>query len=131
MTQRPLPHTAGRNNTGKEPDEVHFRRLSDRWGFTMIPNALLLSPRLGALEKIVYTLLRHYARSDGHCFPGQARLAAEVPCSREHVNRCLKRLANFKLITIQQRGQGLPNVYWIEELSDSLVAEVLQSHFQE
>jgi hypothetical protein len=128
VKQRALPHTKARDLA---PDQLRFRSKSDHWGFTMLPNILLLSPKLGALEKIVYALLRHYARQDGRCFPGQARLAAEVPCSREHVNRCLKKLAGFKLITIQQCGQGLPNLYWIEELTDSLVAEVIHDHNQE
>lgn len=109
-------------------DTLQFRSANDTRGFTMLPNCVLQSRHLTSIEKVVYALLIHYARQEGRCFPGQDTLAAAVPCARETVSRSLQVLEDLKLITIQQRGQGKPNLYWIEPLTDQLVADVIQDH---
>jgi hypothetical protein len=100
-------------------DKVRFRSPVDAAGFTILPNLVLHSPRLCPGAKLAYALLRHYAWQDGSCFPGQERLAAQVPCSRRALISYLHELQALGLITIQRRGRTRTNVYLLESL-DSL-----------
>jgi DNA-binding MarR family transcriptional regulator len=110
--------------TDEPQDELRFRDPIEALGFTMVPNLILLSPELSALEKTVYSLLRYYARQNGQCFPGQRRLAERVPCTRQYVNRVLQVLQSFGLITIETRQKGRTNRYWIEPLPANLLSRV-------
>lgn len=104
--------------TPEEPGELRFRSPIDAAGFTIIPNRVLTDPEITPHEKVLYALLRHYARQDGHCFPGQGRLASQVRCTRQHVNLMIKRLGTLGLITVEGQGTGFRCLYWIESLEE-------------
>ena len=102
------------------PPEPPLRfRDPQRKSFTMMPDAVLLSPRLTPGAKLVYEQLLHYARQSGACFPGQATLARHLPASERAVRNWLRQLAAHRLITIERRGQNRTNRYWIETLTDA------------
>jgi len=104
---------------------LRFRSSSEALGFTILPNVVLLSPQLSAEAKILYALLRHYARRDEACYPGQERLARELPAGARSLSRYLQELQTAHLVTVQRRGQGKTNLYWIEPLTDPTAGALL------
>ena len=88
---------------------LRFRRPAAP--FTVLPNPVLRSPRLSPLAKTLYALLRSYAWQQDHAFPGQARLAREVPCSINTVTRGLRELVRHRrehlVGGLQRRGDGV------------------------
>ncbi|MBE9561753.1 MAG: helix-turn-helix domain-containing protein [Proteobacteria bacterium] len=68
---------------------------------------------------IVYSCLQRHA-NQGSCFPSHKRIAKMCGISRDSVIRNLKLLADFKLITIENRrtnaGGKTSNLYFINEL---------------
>jgi hypothetical protein len=108
-----------------DPDDrpVRFRAAAAA-GFTLLPNPILKSRKLTPTAKIVYGLLRCYAWQDDHAFPGQDRLAPEVPCSAGTLIKGLRELQNAGLITIERRGLTRSNVYWLEPLDDPTLASL-------
>jgi DNA-binding transcriptional ArsR family regulator len=101
-------------------DPLRFRSAADEAGFTILPNPVLLSPQLGNAEKVLYALLRHWARQKQACFPGQDTLSAALGYGERHTRRLLAALEAAGLITIQQRGERRTNLYWLEPLTDAL-----------
>ncbi len=87
-------------------------------GFTQIPNPVLYDPLLGSNEKLCYVLLLSYAWQFGSCFPSQRLLAQDMACSERTVISTLAKLRKCKLIRVERRGQGMPNVYHIRKLTD-------------
>jgi hypothetical protein len=104
-----------------KPDPPLLFREPQRRSFTMMPDAVLLSPRLSPGAKLVYEQLLHYARRSAACFPGQATLARHLPATERTVGTCLRQLAALGLITIERRGWQKTNRYWIETLNDALI----------
>lgn len=80
-------------------------------GFTQVPNFILMNEKLNVGAKITYAMLLKYAWYDDHCFPGQAKLAADIGSSERSVRSYLKELEKCGFISIKQRGLGKVNVY--------------------
>lgn len=103
--------------------QLRFTALVERKGFTIAPNVILTTDKLTPHEKTLYLLLRHYSRDDGECWPGQDRLADQVPCARPSLAPMLKKLASHGLIEIRRQGQGLPNLYRVPAITDAIAAQ--------
>jgi len=101
-------------------DTVRFRHPGDGGGFVIVPCPVVRSAQLGPGARATSTLLRLYAQQEEHCFPGQDRLAGEVPCSRRALVGYLQELAVTGLVTVERRGLTRTNVYWIEPLTEAL-----------
>ncbi len=80
-------------------------------GFTQLPNFLLKSKKLSSGDKITFAMLLSYAWQNDFCFPGQARLAADMGITERSVRTHLKALEAGGLLVITQRGQGKTNIY--------------------
>ncbi len=61
-----------------------------------------------------YATLLSYAWHNDYCFPGQERLAEDMGVSDRSVRTYLKELEEAHLLTVQQRGQGKPNLYQLD-----------------
>src|SRR5262245_32227947 len=61
-------------------------------GFVCLPRAVLRARGLSRDAKLLYALLRDYARQDGQCFPGTARLRADLGCGHNQLARALGEL---------------------------------------
>lgn len=86
-------------------------KLTAPKGFTKLPNAILFAPKLSPASKTLYLLLVNYSRQDGHCFPGQQRMAEDLGVSRKSIGKWLQELSRFGLITSKRRGLTKTNVY--------------------
>lgn len=82
---------------------------------SIIPNWLLKRSELGAVPKLVYARLSQFAGENGMCWPSYASIAAEIGMSVDHVRRCVRDLADHKLIEIENRtcaeGGNETNIY--------------------
>ena len=87
--------------------------IATQRGWTGVPNFILESDRISVGAKLTYAMLLKYARELDECFPGQDRLAKDMGATRQSVNSYIKDLRLAGLITVQQRGQGRPNLYTI------------------
>src|SRR5215207_6862653 len=81
------------------------------WGYTQVPNHVLVSDRLSPGAKLTYAMLLKYAWQNDYCFPGQARLAKDMGVTDRSVRTYLQELEHEQFITIKQRGLGKPNLY--------------------
>jgi hypothetical protein len=95
-----------------------FRDKSYKHGFCQYPNIVLRDGTLSDNAKILYGLLLSYAWQENECYPGHMRLADKMGCRRDKVSRGLEELKERRLISWSRRGQGLPNVYYIEPLAE-------------
>jgi DNA-binding transcriptional ArsR family regulator len=86
---------------------------------------VLRSAQLDATAKVAYALLRDYARQERSAFPGMLTLAARVPTTRRSLYYYLRKLTDAGLVTIEHRGLGKTNRYWIEPLSAATLARLL------
>lgn len=82
-----------------------------RGGFTQIPNTVLISDKISVGAKLTYALLLKYAWSDGACFPGQQKLAADMGAGERSVRTYLKELEDVGFLEVTQRGLGRTNLY--------------------
>lgn len=86
-----------------------------------VPNWLLCRVEVGQGAKLCYARLAQYAGQDGHCFPKQDTLAAELGISERTAREYLRELEEFVLIEAEQHGLGISNSYhfldhsWIQE----------------
>lgn len=80
-------------------------------GFTQVPNFLLKCPDLSSNAKIVYAQLLSYAWNNGHCYPGQVRMAEDIGSTKSTINRAILELQEAGWLEIERRGQGKTNVY--------------------
>jgi len=87
--------------------------IATQRGWTGVPNFILESNQLSPGAKLTYAMLLKYARELDECFPGQDRLAKDMGNAERSVRSWLKELEKYELITIQQRGQGRPNLYTV------------------
>lgn len=105
-------------------NRLRFRSTDDAFGFTALPNLVLLDETLTNPAKILYALLRLYARQKERCWPGQERLADHLGTSTRHVRTLLNDLKAVRLIDWERPDHNHTNVYWIEPIDQStLVAE--------
>jgi hypothetical protein len=82
-----------------------------RHGFTQVPNSILTKKELSVGAKLAYAMLLKYAWDANGCFPGQARLAADMGSGERSVRRYLEELEGSGLLEIVQRGLGKTNFY--------------------
>lgn len=85
--------------------------ISTGGGFTQVPNFILVSRKVSVGAKLTYAMLLRYAWSNDFCFPGQDRLADDMGCSRQSVNKFIKELSDAEYVKVERRGQGRPNIY--------------------
>ncbi len=85
--------------------------ISTGGGFTQVPNFILVSKKVSVGAKLAYAMLLKYAWADDYCFPGQERLAEDMGCTRQSVNKFIKELSQAGFLNVERRGQGRPNQY--------------------
>lgn len=127
----PETHDGGGGN-------VTFSNPVTEQGFTQIPNAVLLREDIGILAKVIYGYVMHLGWKND-----LGRVALSVEVVSEHLNvsehrvrAAFRELANApcepgdadeeapKLLPVTRRGQGLPNVYTINDPVQSRSAEI-------
>ena len=113
-----MEHSDGLRPIGESEDFKQRRNIilegadaATAQGFTQVPNFLLKSKKLSAGDKMAFAMLLSYAWQNDFCFPGQARLAADMGLDERTVRRHLKALEAHKLLTIRRRGLGKTNIY--------------------
>lgn len=85
--------------------------LAPAAGFVRLPRAVLRAPGLSDRAKLLYALLLDYARQDGCCWPGLARLRADLGGGHNQLARAVRELEAGGLITRRRRGFGKTTVY--------------------
>jgi Helix-turn-helix domain len=86
-----------------------------------VPNWLLQRKELCQGAKLYYARLAQYAGEDGHAYPSQRALAAELGVSPRQVRKYVTELLQFKLLATRQYGLAQTNAYlflwheWAEE----------------
>jgi len=86
-------------------------------GFTATPNIVLTAPGLSLGAKAFYSMLRMFAWQRNECWPGQEKLAEAAGCHVNTVEKYLKELKNFGLISWKRQGLNRPNIYYIHDLT--------------
>jgi hypothetical protein len=82
-----------------------------RQGFTQVPNFILTKKDISVGAKLSYAMLLKYAWDNRSCFPGQAKLAADMGAAERSIRTYLKELEAAELLEIVQRGLGKTNLY--------------------
>jgi len=82
-----------------------------RQGFTQVPNFILTKKDISVGAKLSYAMLLKYAWDNDSCFPGQAKLAADMGAAERSIRTYLKELEAVELLEIVQRGLGKTNLY--------------------
>ena len=99
---------------------LRYRNPVDQRGFTMMMNIVLDDNTLSDQAKVTYLTLLDYARQDDACFPGQTALAQRRGHTTDRtIRNHLAELSAAGLITVEQRGLGLTNLYYIESVQDA------------
>lgn len=106
-----MDHIAGKLANIQRNIEIVGADPVTRHGFTQIPNVALVNRELGVGAKLAYAMLLKYAWTDGACFPGQQRLAADMGAGERSVRTYLKELEAAGYLEITQRGLGKTNFY--------------------
>lgn len=65
---------------------------------SFVPNALMRWREISATSKLLYARLAQYAGREGHCYPGQDVLAADLGTSPSTITESLRQLVAVKLI---------------------------------
>jgi Helix-turn-helix domain len=86
-----------------------------RGGFVLLPRPLLHAPGLSRDAKLLYAVLLSYAWQQGSCFPGYARLQADLGCGINQVTKYLRELEGARLVTRRRRGLGKTTVYTLHD----------------
>jgi hypothetical protein len=86
-----------------------------RGGFVLLPRALLHAPGLSRDAKLLYAVLLSYAWQRGSCFPGYARLQADLGCGINQVTKYLRELEEAGLVTRRRRGLGKTTLYTLHD----------------
>jgi hypothetical protein len=86
-----------------------------RGGFVLLPRTLLHAAGLSRDAKLLYAVLLSYAWQQGSCFPGYARLQADLQCSVNSVTKWMQELQGARLVTRRRRGQGKTTVYTLHD----------------
>lgn len=82
-----------------------------RYGFTQVPNFVLISKDLSPGAKLAYSMLLRYAWHLDFSFPGQTKLAEDIGVGERSVRTYLNELEKAKFLEIVQRGRGKTNIY--------------------
>lgn len=80
-------------------------------GFTQIPNAVLMDPRITLQARMAFAVLSSFAWQTDSCWPGQARVAGIMGVSERQLRRLFAELQRHKLLQVRKRGKTQPNVY--------------------
>lgn len=97
---------------GKRDIVLHGADFISQKGYTLIPNYVLHTDKLGSHAKLVYAMLLSYAWGrKNSSFPGQDRLAADCGLSISSIKRALDELKEHNFITVIRRGLNRTNVY--------------------
>jgi DNA-binding transcriptional MocR family regulator len=78
--------------------------------FVMVPVRLLTDERLTSVAVHVYGLIFRWERKSKQPWPGRKRLAEEVGCSFDTIDRALRLLESTGWITVEERP-GKPHLY--------------------
>jgi hypothetical protein len=82
-----------------------------RYGFTQVPNFVLITKEVSVGAKLAYAMLLKYAWTDDACFPGQQKLAEDMGAGERSVRTYLKELEDAGFLEVTQRGLGRTNLY--------------------
>lgn len=82
-----------------------------RYGFTQVPNFILINKALSVGAKLAYAMLLKYAWYDDACYPGQVKLAEDMGAGERSIRTYLKELESAGFLEITQRGLGRTNLY--------------------
>jgi len=105
-------------STGNGPQQktLIIKDPTLRKGFTTIPNAVMSAKGLSMSAKYLYGLLLSFAWQDEECWPGQNKLAEAADCSVKTIEKYLKELRSYELISWKRQGLNRPNIYYINDL---------------
>jgi hypothetical protein len=98
-----------------EPGTLAVTNAALRGGFVLLPRTLLHAPGLSRDAKLLYAVLLSYAWQAGSCFPGYARLQADLGCGINQVTKYLRELEDARLITRHRRGLGKTTRYVLHD----------------
>ena len=106
-----MDHIAGNLTNIQRNIEIVGADKATRFGFTQVPNFVLISKDLSPGAKLAYAMLLRYAWHNDFSFPGQVKLAEDMGVGERSVRTYLKELEAAKFLDIQQRGLGKTNIY--------------------
>jgi hypothetical protein len=116
------PSTAGDDATlatpefSPEADTLVVEDQSLRYGFVQLPKQVLRARNLSRDAKLLYAVLLGYAWEEGRCFPGYARLCADMGASENAVRKYMRELQEVRLLSQKRRGLGKTNLYRLHDL---------------
>ncbi len=132
MTAIPLPHppdppgfapdfdAADRHAPGPDAGTLAVANAALRGGFVLLPRTLLHAPGLSRDAKLLYAVLLSYAWQAGSCFPGYARLQADLGCGINQVTTYLREREGAGLVTRRRRGLGKTTLYTLHDPQDAV-----------
>jgi Helix-turn-helix domain len=82
-----------------------------QYGFTQVPNCVLLDTKLIVGAKLTYAMLLRYAWHNQACFPGQQTLAKDMGSGERSIRNYLNELESAGFLEVTQRGLGKTNLY--------------------
>ncbi len=94
-----------------ERDSILVEDEALQGGFVMLPKVILHARNLSRDAKILYAILVDYAWQERRCFPGYARLCADMGASEPIVRKYMRELEEVGLLTQKRRGLGKTNLY--------------------
>jgi hypothetical protein len=106
-----MDHIGGNLATIQHNIEIVGADKATRFGFTQVPNFVLISKDLTPGAKLAYAMLLRYAWHNDFSFPGQVKLAEDMGVGERSVRTYLKELEAARFLEIQQRGLGKTNIY--------------------
>lgn len=99
-------------------DLLH-RSAYDQIGFTQVHNLVLFDPGLSAGARLLYGVLRSYAGAGRPAWPGLERLQTILGYGETKVRGFLKELSGKGVVSVERRGLGLTNRYWLEPVDQA------------
>ncbi len=106
---------ADRRAPGPDAGTLAVASAALRGGFVLLPRTLLHAPGLSRDAKLLYAVLLSYAWQAGRCFPGYARLQADLGCGINQVTKYLRELEGAGLVTRRRRGLGKTTLYTLHD----------------
>lgn len=106
-----MDHIATNLDAIKRNIEIVGADPATRFGFTQVPNFVLTNKDLSVGGKLAYAMLLKYAWSDDACYPGQAKLAADMGAGERSIRTYLNELETAGFLEVTQRGLGRTNLY--------------------
>jgi Helix-turn-helix domain len=109
------PRLDGRASEDNGAGTLMVANAALRGGFVLLPRTLLHAPGLSRDAKLLYAVLLSYAWQRGSCFPGYARLQADLGCGINQVTQYLRELEDAQLVTRRRRGLGKTTIYTLHD----------------